>query len=254
MSLGAHSVEKLLNSEMVCKLPGKRIGYGDPVLIAESPGFKSQNPTTAPRSFQPEPSVLHMQSRNSEKGGSSSRTLGLCQHLQYKESKGDWICFLKWHVSGRLNVFMFTNTISHPSSFLSDLNLKQAFVRCCTNWSVLFTVCLLACFFGEKKTLSVLRATLLQCTFPCQKTHFLDCSKQLRKDAVNQFSTHCATSASTPVNLLSVKLKSLCWRGSTIMRWGALKRKKEEKREKKKKANVFQYKFKMPQRMSLFLW
>lgn len=106
---------------------------------------------------------------------------------------------------------------------------------------------LLAClFFGEKKTLSVLRATLLQCTFPCQKTHFLDCSKQLRKDAVNQFSTHCATSASTPVNLLSVKLKSLCRRGSTIMHWGALKREKEGKREKKRKLMFFNISSKCP--------
>lgn len=107
--------------------------------------------------------------------------------------------------------------------------------------------------WGETKMLSVLRATLLQCTFPCQKTRFLDCSKELLKDAVNQFSTLYATSASTPVNLLRVRLKSLCWRGSTIMQWGALKREKEGKR-KKRKANVFQYKFKMPQRMSLFLW
>lgn len=111
--------------------------------------------------------------------------------------------------------------------------------------------CLLV--FGGKKMLSVLRTALLQCTFPCQKTYFLDCSKQLLEDAVNQFSTHCATSASTPVNLLSIKLKSLCWHGSIIMHWRALKREKEGKREKKK-ANVFQYKFKMPQRMSLFLW
>lgn len=100
--------------------------------------------------------------------------------------------------------------------------------------------CLLV--FWEKKMLSVLRAALLQCTFPCQKIHFLDCSKQLLEDAVNQFSTHYATSASTPVNLLSVKFKSLCWRGSTIMHWRALKREKEGKRERKKKANVFQYK------------
>lgn len=88
--------------------------------------------------------------------------------------------------------------------------------------------------WGEKKMLSVLRATLLQCTFPCQKTHFLDCSKELLKDAVNQFSSLYATSASTPVSLLRGRLKSLCWRGSTMMQRGALKREKEGKRKKGK--------------------
>lgn len=87
--------------------------------------------------------------------------------------------------------------------------------------------------------LSVLRAILLQCTFPRQEIHFLDCSKVLLKDTVKQFSIHYAASASPTVNLLSVKLQSLSCHGSTITKCGTLER-KESKERKKQKANVFQ--------------
>jgi hypothetical protein len=130
---------------------------------------------------------------------------------------------------------ILTNMTTYSNLFLSDSSLKQIFV-------LFFTSMLFIGLFGSLRfgcfglfvwgLLSILRVILLQCTFLHQKIYFLDCSELLLKYAVKQFSTHYAASASTTVNLLSVKLKSLSCHVSTIMQYGALKRKERKKKER----------------------